>query len=143
MKLSELEGRKWAGAAELWLDPLGDSAIRSDCTLAIEGRVLRYTWQYEGKDQAGSVRWSDDGAEFTDTWHQKEPMPCRPVPGARGLFQVQGQYGPDADWGWRIGLCLRPETNELVLQMTNITAWGEEVRAVRMVGQPVSSRVRP
>ena len=135
MKLSELDGGEWSGTAELWLDPLGNDAIPSGCTLAIEGNRLRYTWQYEGRDQVGSVRVDADGAEFTDTWHQPEVMRCRHLPGAPALFQIQGQYGPDADWGWRIGLSLRPETNELVLQMTNLTPWGEEVRAVRMIGQ--------
>jgi hypothetical protein len=31
-----------------------------------------------------------------------------------------------------MGLVLRPPAGELVLQMTNITPWGEEARAVRM-----------
>lgn len=134
MKLSELDGTQWAGGAELWLDPLGDIAIRSKCTLAVAGNTLRYTWQHEGRDHAGSVRVWEDRAEFTDTWHQPEPMPCRHVPGSAGLFQVQGQYTADADWGWRILLSLRTPTEELVLQMTNLTPWGEEARAVRMIG---------
>ncbi|HEU5072602.1 MAG TPA: hypothetical protein VFU02_00480 [Polyangiaceae bacterium] len=135
MKLSELEGTEWEGGAELWLDPLGDSALRSSCTLSVAARGLRYTWQHEGRDHAGSVRLFADRAEFTDTWHQPEVMQCRYVPEGVGLFQVRGQYGPDADWGWRIGLSFRAPTAELVLQMTNITPWGEEARAVRMVAQ--------
>jgi hypothetical protein len=47
---------------------------------------------------------------------------------------VEGVWGPERDWGWRIGLYLRP-TDELALQMTVITPWGEEGRAVRMVFQ--------
>ena len=74
-----------------------------------------------------------DGADFTDTWHQPSVMPCSHVPGAGGIFQVRGSYGPDAEWGWRIGLGLRAPTGELVLQMTNVAPWGEEARAVRMV----------
>jgi hypothetical protein len=69
---------------------------------------------------------------IVDSWHQPDPMVCRPVRGARELFQVQGEYGPESDWGWRIGLSLRAPAGELVLQMTNVAPWGEEARAVRM-----------
>jgi hypothetical protein len=130
--LSELNGSKWVGNAELWLDPLGDSVESSECTMSVDGSVLRYTWSHEGKDHAGSIIVANDGAEFTDSWHQPEPMTCRRLPGAWGIFQVEGAYGPDADWGWRLGLSLRIPTDELVLQMTNIAPWGEEARAVRM-----------
>jgi len=133
--LSDLDGTNWVGTAELWLDPLGDSADRSDCTLSVDGHVLRYTWSHEGKENAGSITLRADAADFTDTWHQPEPMACPRLAGAPGLFQVQGAYGPESDWGWRIGLVLRAPTDELVLQMTNIAPWGEEVRAVRMVGK--------
>jgi len=131
--LSELHGTRWAGSGELWLDPLGDQAERSDCTMAVDGDVLSYTWSHEGNAHRGSVTLRQDGADFVDTWHQPQPMACRRLSGAWGLFQVQGEYGPDSDWGWRIGLSLRAPTGELVLQMTNIAPWGEEVRAVRLV----------
>lgn len=133
MGLSEIAGTTWAGSAELWLDPMGNEAIRSDCTMSVEGEVVRYTWSHEGKDHQGSITLREHGADFTDTWHQPEPMKCVRVLEGQGLLQVQGRYGPDADWGWRIGVALRP-SGELVLQMTNITSWGEEGRAVRMVG---------
>ena len=131
--LKDLQETRWAGKAELWLDPLGDKVERSDCTIAVEPNVVRYSWSHEGEDHEGSFRLSDDGADFTDTWHQPEPMKCDRVPGAWGLFQVQGTYGPQSDWRWRTALSLRTPTGELVLQMTNIAPWGEEVRAVRMV----------
>jgi hypothetical protein len=133
--LAELDGSKWAGTNELWLDPLGDNVTRSDGTIAVDGAVVRYTWSYEGKPHAGSVTLRGDVADFTDTWHQPEPMKCRRLPGAWGLFQVQGEYGPQSDWGWRIGLSVRAPSGELVLQMTNVAPWGEEVRAVRMICQ--------
>lgn len=136
--LSELRGSKWAGTAELWLDPLGDEVEKSECTISVEEGAVRYTWSREGKTHEGSVTLNDAGAVFTDTWHQPQPMQCRAVMPGQGLFQVQGQYGPEADWGWRIGVSLRGESGELVLQMTNITSWGEEVRAVRMICQKQS-----
>lgn len=130
--LSELSGTRWTGAAELWLDPLGDQSIRSDCSIAVEPSAVRYTWSHDGEEHAGSITLSEDGGDFTDTFHQPEAMRCVDVPGAWGLFQICGTYGPDSDWGWRIGLSLRSPTGELVLQMTNVAPWGEEVRAVRM-----------
>jgi hypothetical protein len=130
--LSRVDGTKWNGAAELWLDPPGDQAIRSDCTLSVEGNVVRYTWSHESKPHEGSITLGDDGADFVDTFHSPEPMKLGSVAAAKGLFQVQGVWGPERDWGWRIGLYLRP-TDELVLLMTVITPWGEEGRAVRMV----------
>jgi len=130
--LTEFDATEWAGRAELWLDPLGDDVTRSECTASIAANVLRYTWSHDGTLQEGRVEVGASGAEFVDSWHQPEPMACRNVVDAAGLFQVQGAYGPDRDWGWRIALTCREPTGELVLQMTNIAPWGEEARAVRM-----------
>ena len=130
--LAEVNGTKWAGSAELWLDPLGDTAARSDCTIAVVANVVRYTWSHEGKNHEGTITLREHGAEFVDSFHSPEPMKCRILVG-QGIFQVQGAYGPDADWGWRIGLSHRTPSGELVLQMTNIAPWGEEARAVRMI----------
>lgn len=133
--LSAFEGTSWTGTAELWLDPLGDEGVSSDCTISIEKDRVRYTWSHEGKSHQGSVTLTEGGAEFIDSWHQPEPMSCHDVPGAAGLFQVAGSYGPGSEWGWRTGLSFRAPTGELVLQMTNIAPWGEEARAVRMICQ--------
>lgn len=130
--IADLEGTKWKGSCELWLDPLGNEAIRSDCTMRIEGGALHYTWSHEGKAHEGRLTPRGDEVEFVDTWHQPEPMKCRRLRDVGGIFQAQGAYGPEADWGWRTALCLRAPTGELVVQMTNITPWGEEGRAVRM-----------
>lgn len=130
--LTGLDGSEWAGTAELWLDPLGDEVRRSDCTLSVQDDVVQYRWSHEGEGREGRITLRADGAEFVDSWHQPEPMACRSLADARGLFGVLGAYGPGSDWGWRISLSLRAPTNELVLQMTNIAPWGEEARAVRM-----------
>jgi hypothetical protein len=130
--LAGLNGTIWAGTAELWLDPLGDNMICSECTISVTEYGLRYTWRYEGKEHQGRIDIREDGADFSDSWHQPETMACLDVANAWGLFQVQGEYGSQSDWRWRIGLSFRVPTDELVLQMTNIAPWGEEARAVRM-----------
>jgi len=60
-------------------------------------------------------------------------MVCCAVPGTRAVLCVEGSYMET--WGWRIALCHRAPTGELVLQMTNIAPWGEEARAVRMTAK--------
>jgi len=130
-KLNDLVGSRWSGKSVLWADPMGDVPQQSDCTIAIDDGVVRYTWSYEGKPQQGSIKLRAGGAEFTDTWHQSEPAHGTDVPNSWGLLHVFYTYM--GEWGWRINLCLRKPTGELVLQMTNIAPWGEEARAVRMV----------
>jgi len=49
--------------------------------------------------------------------------------------QVLDPAGEGPPWGWRVAVAHRP-SGELVLQMTNIKPWGEDGRAVRMIGIP-------
>ncbi|HUU33653.1 MAG TPA: hypothetical protein VMW48_06290 [Vicinamibacterales bacterium] len=136
MTLKELTGSQWAGTSVLWKDPLGDVAQVSDCTMAIDDGVLRYTWVYEGTAQEGWLRCRADGAEFHDSWHQNEPVACAPVTDSTAIVTVRYTYLEN--WGWRISLCHRGATDELVLQMTNVAPWGEEARAARMVCRRVT-----
>ena len=99
--------------------------------MSVEGNVVRYTWSHESKPHEGSITLGGEEADFVDTFHSPEPMKCRRLSVPQGFFQVHAFWGPERDWGWRIGLSLRP-TDELVLQMTIIPPWGEEGRAVRM-----------
>ncbi len=132
--LKDLSGTHWTGKSELWLDPEGNAAVTSDCTVAVDDAVVRYTWSHEGKEHNGTFTLRDRGADFTDSFHSPQPMPCEPVTRGGCLFAVIGTYsvGDGPRWGWLTTLSLRP-TEELVLQMTNITPWGEDGRAVRMV----------
>ena len=135
--LADLKGTKWSGSAELWVDPLGDNVAHSACSLSIESDGVSYNWSHDGQEHIGKVILYDDRAVFTDTWHQPDEMRCQRLEGMQGLFQIEGRYGPQLDWGWRIGFSYRTPTGELVLQMTNIAPWGEEARAVRIVCQQV------
>lgn len=129
-----LASTRWTGSGELWLDPTGNRAETGPCTLAIEADRIRYTWERGGTTHAGEFVLDPAGARWSDTFHQPQPTRLRPIPAARGLLAFEYDYPapPDPDWGWRIHLSRRPG-GELVLQMTNITSWGEEARAVRMV----------
>lgn len=131
----QLVGSKWAGSNELWLDPAGNEALVSVGTIEVEKDAVHYTWVYEGQKKEGRIEIGADFVSWTDTWHQPTGMKCHdlPIPGA--ILSVMGRYPapPGPDWGWRLLLARRP-SGELVLQMTNITPWGEEGRAVRLVG---------
>jgi hypothetical protein len=136
MTLRELANTNWVGRGELWLDPPGNEAILCDCRIELAEAEIRYHWSYEGKPHTGTIALRPDGADFTDTFHSPTPMAFTPGANKWSLVDVFGTYpapeGPD--WGWRITLSHRP-SGELVLQMTNLTPWGEEGRAVRMVGK--------
>jgi len=132
--LKELSGAPLTGKGELWLDPLGNEAKLSECSITVSDDALSYSWSYEGDPQQGRLELRNDGATWTDSWHSPEPMTCTAVPGSAASIDVMGSYaaGQGPAWGWRTTVSLRP-TGELVLQMTNITPWGEHGRAVRMV----------
>lgn len=138
--MNEFQGSEWHGQAELWLDPAGNAVEMSECTLAIQSGCLAYTWAYAGETQTGSFTFDDDGATWTDSWHQPEAVHCEYLGDAWGLFTVEHAYAAPSspDWGWRSKLSQRPD-GTLVLQMTNIAPWGEEGRAVRMVCQRTNS----
>lgn len=135
MAIEHLNGTAWTGEGELWLDPTGYEAFRHPCTLTVDGRTLTYRWTWKDEWKEGRfVIESDGSARWIDNWHQTTEVRCRPEADGTALVNVRYAYpapeGPD--WGWRIGVCERP-SGELVLQMTNVTPWGEEARAVRMV----------
>ena len=132
--LAKYAGTEWKGKGELWLDPEGNSALLYDCALSIYGDSIKYSWLYENEARHGSFVFNATGAIWMDSWHQERPVQCSRVPKAWGIFTVSHEYEvPDIpNWGWRSRLSERPD-GSLVLQMTNITPWGEEGRAVRMV----------
>ena len=139
MALSDLAGSSWQGTAELWLDPLGNETQTSPCTLQVEPRELRYTWEHDGQPHQGTITLDAEGGVFTDSWHSPAPLRFTAAARPMALFDLLGSYGDGEGprWGWRMMLSLRPPfagaPESLVLQMTNIAPWGEEARAVRMV----------
>lgn len=132
--LAKFDGSTWTGQGELWLDPEGNKADVYECQLQFKANVVSYDWTYKGDAQKGSFTLNESGATWTDSWHQPQAVNCINVPDAWGLFTVQNTYEVPSSpvWGWRSKLSERPG-DTLVLQMTNITPWGEEGRAVRMI----------
>ena len=132
--LTKLAGTKWSGSGELWLDPEGNNADQHSCELNIEADALYYSWSYENEIQKGSFTFNESGAIWIDSWHQQKSVQCLNVPEVWGIFTVSHAYDvPDSpSWGWQSKLSERPD-GSIVLQMTNITPWGEDGRAVRMV----------
>ena len=53
--------------------------------------AVRYTWSHEGKAHGGSITLSDDDAEFTDSFHQPQPMTCPRLPDAGGAIPGTGR----------------------------------------------------
>lgn len=132
--LNKLAGTKWSGSGELWIDPKGNDADLYDCKLNIEADAIYYSWSYENETKQGSYTFNESGAVWEDSWHQPKSVQCVNATEFWGIFNVSHTYEvPDnPNWGWQSKLSERPD-GSLVLQMTNITPWGEDSRAVRMV----------
>lgn len=132
--LTKMAGTNYPGVGELWLDPKGNVTNQSDCRITIEENEILYSWSYENKIQNGRFTFNALGAIWVDSWHQSESVQCLNVSEAWGLFTLFHSYEVpnNPNWAWRSKLSERPDAS-LVLQMTNITPWAEEGRAVRMV----------
>jgi len=133
-RLNKLKGSKWSGRGELWLDPEGNNAELYDCKLVIDSTEIHYTWLYESDTQKGSFTFTEKGAIWVDSWHQAKSVQCKNAAETESIFNVSHHYEvpENPNWGWLSKLSERPD-GSLVLQMTNITPWGEDGRAVRMV----------
>lgn len=127
---------QWQGLGELWLDEAGNETITYPCSLNFDGKRLQYSWQYENEEKKGCFIIEQAHLVWADSWHQGEQVKCNLVKDSWALFSAFYAYNvPDnPDWGWRLLLSQRP-SGELVLQMTDVTPWGEEGRAVRMIFQ--------
>lgn len=76
---SALAGSRWHGTAELWLDPLGNAAQVSACTLELDAASVRYTWAFSGIAHHGAIEIGSAGGRFTDRFHAPVPMSLQPV----------------------------------------------------------------
>lgn len=132
-----LQGTQWKGTSELWMDPLGNEVSESKAILRVGPEHITYNWSHEGTTHTGEFRLDESGISWKDSFHQPGPVSCELIKRQIGIFTVQYTYkaGSGPNWHWRMKLSQRPD-DTLVLQMTNITPWGEEGRAVRMIMSP-------
>lgn len=133
--LTKFADSHWTGNGELWLDPESNNTEHYECTLKIDTGEIHYTWLYDSEIRKGSFLFnSDEYTTWIDSWHQPSPVKCTNLSNAWGLFTIEHSYEvpSNPNWSWRSKLSQRPD-GSLVLQMTNMTPWGEEGRAVRMV----------
>lgn len=121
----------YEGTHKLWLEP-GTPVKTGPIAATLDGDVLTWRWEmgekvYEGMLDMAAARWRDG-------FHQQDVASIDasgPTFGAR--FAAAYAYGPpEAPWAWRIRVCDRP-SGELVVQMDNITPWGEHAPAVEWV----------
>ncbi len=139
--LQSLTG-EWSGTSKLWLSPA--EPPRSCITHATVAEVatgkfvrIDYTWEYEGKPQAGSLLCGYDSkqrkatAVWVDGWHMGDKyMPCDGTVDESHI-DVRGSYEapPGPDWGWRTVVeCESGESFRLI--MYNISPDGNEELAV-------------
>lgn len=102
--------------------------------IRMEKNAIYYSWVHDDKKIDGSFTFNEIGAIWEDSWHQSEAIECVAEPNAWGLFTIKHSYnvpsGPCRVWLTKLSERL---DGNLVLQMSNLSSWGEEGRAVRMI----------
>ena len=117
-----------------------ESPALASVTPVLDGRFVRldYTWEYQGKAQAGSLLIGYEAkanvltGQWIDTWHMGDKvMSCRSSAGESDLITLLGSFEapPGPDWGWRTDLLLH-EPDRLVMMMYAISPDEEESPAV-------------
>ena len=95
----------WAGTNTLWMK-YPENPLESAARVVVSAGRIEYSWAYQGEPQSGTFVFSGSGgelrAQWTDTWHAKDPMACRGTD-QDGVVTVTGTYsaGDGPDWSWR------------------------------------------
>lgn len=95
----------WEGTNTLW-EMYPENPQESAAKVVVSPGRIEYSWAYQDKPQTGAFEFSGSGdqlsAQWTDTWHSKDPMACS---GAEqdGVVKITGTYpaGDGPDWSWR------------------------------------------
>lgn len=103
--------------------------------------LVKYTWDYEGEPQVGTMLISigeDNVATmgWTDSWHQGASVMLLTGTQTETGISVTGNYPAgenEPDWSWRV--TLDDLSTELKMMMFNISPDGEEEWAVETVIQ--------
>ena len=126
----------WSGPNRLWMmDPANPS--RSEGTITVAERVLRYTWSHDGKNHSGAIELKGQPAAFKATWsdsfHATDPFTLNGFMDA-GVMRLFTTYDAgDECWGWQVELDLR-DPEACVLRMFNVMPGLGTVPAVVLQG---------
>lgn len=130
----------WRGPNRLWImDPA--NPFRSDGTIAIEARAVRYAWSHEGHPHAGSIELRGQPsalkASWRDSFHAAEPFTLHGfMDGSSGgsVLRLFTTYDAgDECWGWQIELDLR-DPEACTMRMFNVMPGLGAVPAVVLNG---------
>ena len=130
------EGTIWQGSSDLWVDPSGNTGASSVAELSVEDGKITYLWSLNKDKHFGTILQDPSGIRWQDSFHTKEQALLTFSENVNGIFAATYMYSEPENpgWFWRIKMSQRPD-KRLVVQMTNITPWGEEARAVRLILQ--------
>jgi hypothetical protein len=96
----------------------------SAATAVVSPGRIEYSWVHEDEPHVGAFAFSGTGgrlrAQWTDTWHAKDPMSCSGTE-KDGVVKVTGTYpaGDGPDWSWRTEFRL-DAPDKLNIKMYNI-----------------------
>lgn len=127
----------WAGPNRLWItDPA--NPFRSDGTLVVSERTVRYTWSFKGKDHSGTVDLKGQPAAmkatWTDSFHAADTFTLYGYQEA-GVIRLFTTYDAgEATWGWQIELDFR-DPEACVMRMFNVMPELGAVPAVVLQGK--------
>lgn len=126
----------WRGTNRLWImDPA--NPFRSDGTMTVESRLLRYTWSHEEKVHAGSIELKGQAAAlkatWSDTFHATDPFTLHGFVDASLVRLFTTYDAGDECWGWQIELDLR-DPEACVMRMFNVMPGFGAVPAVVLHG---------
>lgn len=115
---------EWAGPNRLWIfDP--DKPDRSDGTLDVAAKTVRYTWARGDKNHKGVIELSGQPAalrcDWKDDFHAAEGLTLHGFQ-REGVVHLYGTYPAgegQPDWGWQIELDAR-DREAFVLRMFNV-----------------------
>lgn len=127
---------KYRGPNLLWFeDPKKPEESVSD--VEVTETEINYTWSFRGKAQTGKMRFEPNGAsvavDWVDSWHAADGFKSVGSLTTDGL-NFLCHYGPENEpqWGWRTELSM-PNSDQLLVEMFNITPDSQEQIAVRIV----------
>lgn len=126
----------WHGANRLWImDPA--KPFRSDGSLEVAGRTLRYAWSHEGAVQTGMLELRGQPAalkaSWQDTFHAADPFTLHGFLEGGELRLFTTYDAGDACWGWRVELDFR-DPEACTMRMFNVMPGLGAVPAVVLHG---------